>query len=63
MILCNLGTYVTPRLEKNNIVIKTRRVGKSDLYKLNTKNTAIKQLVKLDWNLVNREKCEYIEKN
>ena len=25
-----------PNLERNRIVIKTRRVGKSDLYKLNT---------------------------
>jgi len=40
------------KLERNNIVIKTRRVGKSDLYKLNTNNPAIKQLIKLDWNLV-----------
>lgn len=40
------------KLEKNNIVIKTRRVGKSDLYKLNTKNPAVKQLLKLDWNLI-----------
>ena len=40
------------KLEKNNIVLKTRRVGKSDLYKLNTNNPAIKQLVKLDWNLI-----------
>ena len=39
-------------LEKNNIVIKTRRVGKSDLYKLNTNNPAVKQLIKLDWNLI-----------
>ncbi len=39
-------------LEKNNIVIKTRRVGKSDLYKLNTSNPAVKQLLKLDWNLI-----------
>ena len=38
-------------LERNNIVIKTRRVGKSDLYKLNTKNPAVRQLIKLDWNL------------
>jgi len=29
-----------------------RRVGKSDLYKLNTSNPAIKQLIKLDWNLL-----------
>ena len=40
------------RLERNKIVIKTRRVGKSDLYKLNTDNPAIKQLIKLDWNLI-----------
>ncbi len=39
------------KLERNNIVIKTRRVGKSDLYKLNTKNPAVQQLIKLDWNL------------
>lgn len=40
------------KLERNNIVIKTRRVGKSDLYKLNTKNPAVKQLIRLDWNLI-----------
>ena len=40
------------KLEKNNIVIKTRRVGKSDLHKLNTKNPAVKQLLRLDWNLI-----------
>ncbi len=39
-------------LERNNIVIKTRRVGKSDLFKLNTKNPAVKQLITLDWNLI-----------
>ena len=38
-------------LERNNIVIKTRRVGKSNLFKLNTKNPAVIQLIKLDWNL------------
>ncbi len=40
------------KLERNNIVIKTRRVGKSDLYKLNTDNPAVQQLIKLDWNLI-----------
>jgi len=39
-------------LIRNNIVIKTRRAGKSDLYKLNTKNPAVQQLIKLDWTLV-----------
>ncbi|MEK6861925.1 MAG: helix-turn-helix domain-containing protein [Nanoarchaeota archaeon] len=40
------------KLERNNIVVKTRRIGKSDLYKLNTKNPAVRQLIKLDWNLI-----------
>ena len=40
------------KLVRNNIVIKTRRVGKSNLFKLNTKNVAVKQLIKLDWNLI-----------
>lgn len=39
-------------LERNRIVIKTRRIGKSDMYKLNTNNPAVKQLIKLDWNLI-----------
>ena len=41
------------KLLANKLVIKTRRVGKSDLYKLNTKNPAVRQLIKLDWNLIN----------
>ncbi len=40
------------KLEENNIVMKTRRIGKSDLYKLNTENPAVKQLLRLDWNLI-----------
>ena len=47
-------------LVRNNIVIKTRRVGKSDLYKLNTKNPAVRQLIKLDWNLVKGSQAEEI---
>jgi len=40
------------RLIENGVVMKTRRVGKSDLYKLNIKNPAVQQLIKLDWNLI-----------
>ena len=40
------------KLVRNSIVIKTRRVGKSDLFKLNTENPAVRQLIKLDWNLI-----------
>jgi len=48
------------KLERNKIVVKTRRVGKSDLYKLNTNNPAIKQLIKLDWNLIKGSEEEII---
>ena len=48
------------KLEKNNIVVKTRRVGKSDLFKLNTYNPAVKQLIKLDWNLTKGSEQEVI---
>jgi len=37
---------------KSGIVIKTRKIGKSDYYKLNIENTFIKNLIKLDWMLV-----------
>lgn len=40
------------KLERNNIVTKTRRIGKSDLYKLNINNPAVQQLIELDWNLI-----------
>ena len=43
---------VWPKLEKNRMVLKTRRIGKSDLYQLNTKHPAVQQLIQLDWNLV-----------
>lgn len=46
------------KLLKNNIVVMTRRVGKSDLYKLNTKNPAVQQLIRLDWNLIKGTETE-----
>lgn len=49
------------KLVRNNIVVKTRRVGKSDLFKLNTRNPAIQQLIKLDWNLVKGSEKEVEE--
>lgn len=48
---------------KSGIIIPTRKVGKSDYYKLNMENLFIKDLIKLDWALT---KCnllsEYKEK-
>lgn len=48
------------KLVQNRVVIKTRRVGKSDLFKLNTHNPAVKQLIKLDWNLTQGAEQEII---
>lgn len=39
---------------KIGIVIKTRRIGKSDYYQLNLEHSFIKNLVKLDWGLVTK---------
>ena len=38
----------------SEIIIKTRKVGKSDYYKLNLENNFVKDLIKLDWNLTKR---------
>ena len=39
---------------ESRVVIKTRKVGKSDYYKLNLENPFVKNLVKLDWILTKR---------
>jgi len=36
---------------KNNFLIRTRKIGKSDYYKINTENPFVKNLIKLDWSL------------
>ncbi len=42
------------RLEKANIVAYTRKVGKASMYKLNTKNPVVKQLIELDNQLMKK---------
>lgn len=37
---------------ESGIVIKTRKIGKSNYYKLNIENPFVKNLIKLDWMLV-----------
>lgn len=39
---------------ESGIVVKTRRVGKSDYFKLNLENQFVKNLIKLDWSLTKR---------
>lgn len=42
------------KLEKTNIVTYTRKVGKASMYKLNTKNPIVKQLIELDNTLLKK---------
>ena len=42
-------------LEKNEIVIKTRDVGKAKLYKLNDKNVVVKKFKELYWETVRQK--------
>lgn len=43
-----------PNFIKSGIAYKTRRIGKSDYFKLNSENPFAKNLVKLDWILTKR---------
>ena len=40
---------------ESKILIKTRRIGKSDYYKLNIENAFVSNLIKLDWILTKKE--------
>jgi len=40
------------RLIESKIIIQTRKVGKSNYYKLNLENQFVKNLIKIDWSLV-----------
>ncbi|MBI2671339.1 hypothetical protein HYX16_00220 [Candidatus Woesearchaeota archaeon] len=41
-----------PNFIENAIIIKTRKIGKSDYFKLNINNPFIAKLIQLGWNLV-----------
>ena len=45
---------IMPQFIKNEIIYKTRRIGKSDYYKLNINNIFVKNIIKLDWTLVEK---------
>jgi len=39
---------------KSGVIVKTRKVGKSDYYKLNINNPFVSNLIKLDWILTKK---------
>lgn len=43
-----------PNLIKSEVIVKTRKVGKSEYYKLNLDNPFVKNLMKLDWSLAKK---------
>jgi hypothetical protein len=47
---------------KSSIIIKTRKIGKSEYYKLNMENPFVKNLIKLDWNLTKSNILPELEK-
>jgi len=44
-----------PKLVETEIIVKTRKIGKSDYYKLNMENVFVKNLIKLSWMLVKKD--------
>jgi hypothetical protein len=43
-----------PSWIKKNIVIKTRKIGKSTYYKLNLHHSFVRNIIKLDWSLTKK---------
>lgn len=43
------------KIVENGIIYKTRRIGKSDYYKLNINNPFVIGLIRLDWMLTKRK--------
>ena len=50
-----------PNFISSGVVYQTRRIGKSDYYRLNLKNNFVKNLIKLDWILTKRKILPEIE--
>ncbi len=51
---------IFPLFEKNQIVVKTREVGRAKLYKLNQKNTEVKKLILL-YDSILKKQLEKLE--
>lgn len=54
---------VFPALEKQEIIIKTREIGRAKLYKLNQQNDEVKLLIKLYDSVIQKQLSQFEEKN
>ena len=52
---------ILPKLEKQQIVVKTREIGRAKLYKLNQQNKEVKKLIEI-YDGVAKKQLEQIEK-
>lgn len=53
---------IWPQLIKKEIVIFTRKIGNAKLYRLNTKNTWVKELIKMDKIITKMETDKLLSK-
>lgn len=55
-------TRAWKELEKRNVVVKTRNIGRAKLYKLNTQDTTVQKLIKLHWDIIKTETDKMLSK-
>ena len=53
---------IWPRLENKEIVVFTRKIGNARLYRLNTKNSWVKELIKMDQVITKLETDKMLSK-
>ncbi|MFC1666133.1 hypothetical protein ACFLZF_00245 [Nanoarchaeota archaeon] len=46
---------ILPKLLEKEVLIKSRKIGKSDYYKFNMENQFVKNIIKVAWNLTKNE--------
>src|SRR3989344_6373855 len=56
----SLVSFLSGWVEKK-IIVKTRKVGKSEYFKLNLNNSFVKNIMKLDWSLTKKAAIPEIE--
>lgn len=56
----SLVSFFSDWIEKS-ILIKTRKIGKSDYYKLNLENSFVRNIMKLDWSLTKKSAMPELE--
>ena len=50
-----------PEFVKSKIIVRTRKIGKADYFKLNLENLFVSNLIKLDWMLAKNSLLEEVQ--